>query len=161
MSEKKAKRPSLDLEGFLNALKARGSPEENRKLFDNYLNEVRRRELSNSQNYDKAILTLSSVALGFSLAAVELENAEYFILIGISWFLLIVTIICTMTSFIVSNKALRESSDNAKKYYLEDDESAFYKLNIYDKINSILNYASGAFLVIAIITIVLFRTFNV
>ena len=138
-------------------------PGEDRKIFDDYVNEVRKRELSNSQAYDKAVLALSSATLGFSLAAIKLENTECLALMVISWILLILTIISTLLAFVISNKALNESIDKAHKYYIEDDKSAFNNKSESGcaKFSSYLNLGSGICLVLAIILIVYFKTLNI
>ena len=46
-------------------------PEVNKKYFKELNREIYTRERSNTENYDKAILSLSSAGLGFSLAFIK------------------------------------------------------------------------------------------
>ncbi|WP_157385745.1 hypothetical protein [Methylosarcina fibrata] len=65
------------------------------ELYDSYRDEVRKRQLSNNENYDKTILSLSSAGLALSLTAIRfvvpLEIASYLDLIKWSWWLFGIT----------------------------------------------------------------------
>lgn len=127
------------------------SREENKKIHENYVAEARKRELSNYQAYDKAVLTLSSSTLGFSLVAIELENVDYLAVMVISWICLIIAIMFTLLAFIISNKAINKSIDDFGK----DSK------NTKDLIGRWLTNTSGVFLMLAIIMIISFKWYNI
>ena len=42
------------------------------QMYDKFRDELLKRDLSNTENYDKAILTLSASSLGLSLTAIDM-----------------------------------------------------------------------------------------
>ena len=108
---------------------------ERRELYEKTRKDLLDRELSNSQLYDRAILTLSAAALGISLAFIkEIANpVEPRCLLIISWCLFSAAIISTILSFWVSQKALKKQLEYAEKYYLEEKDE-YRKTSIYAKI---------------------------
>jgi hypothetical protein len=123
-------------------------------IFDSLRDELLKRELSNTENYDKAILTLSAAALGLSLTAIRfivpLETAEHIWLIKSGWILLLVSIITSLLAYLMSNKAITEQMKNAENYYTKGIAEAFNKPNIFIKYNAVLNYVTGVAFIIAI-----------
>ena len=121
--------------------------------------ELLKRDLSNTENYDKAILTLSSAGLGFSLVAIRsivpLESAVFVYLVISGWSLLLISIIICLVAYLISNKAI---AIELKKI---GSENAANQENRWKKINGILNISSGATFIIAMILIVIFVILNV
>ena len=80
------------------------------KLLNKHKDELLKRDLSNTENYDKAILTLSSAGLGFSLVAIKSivpwESAVFVWLVISGWSLLLLSIIICLVAYLVSNKAI-------------------------------------------------------
>ena len=87
--------------------------------------EILKRNLSNTMLFDKAILTLSSAGLGFSLAFIRkgvlLGESTQLHLTSIPWWLFSIAIASTLISFITSNHGLAKqlrsyenNSDNPK-----------------------------------------------
>lgn len=134
-------------------------------MYDWLRDEIYRRDLSNTENYDKALLTLSSVTLGFSLTGIHsiipLETSDYTWLIMTGWILLLVSIIATLTAFQVGNKALRVQLENAEDYYIGGKEEAFDRKNLFEKLNRYLNSFAGLLCGIAIAVIMAFVILNV
>ena len=135
------------------------------EMFDSLRDELLKRDLSNTENYDKSILTLSAASLGLSLTAIRfvvpLESANHLWLVVLGWLLLLVSIISSLVAFLVGNKAIAIQVKNAEDYYLKCMREAFDRNNIYSKINSFLNYATGFVFAIAITAIVAFVTLNI
>jgi len=135
------------------------------EIFDAFRDELLKRELSNTENYDKSILTLSAAALGISLTAIRfvvpLDGAEYIWLIKASWLLLLLSIIAALCAFLLSNKAISIQLKNAEDYYIEGVAEAFNRKNIYTKINNCFNKITGLFFALAISAIVAFVTINI
>ena len=133
-------------------------------LFDKFRDDLLKRELSNTENYDKAILTLSSASLGFSLTAVKfivpITTAIHKWLLISGWFLLVLSVIFSLAAYLISNKAILIQLENAREYYKKGIEDAFTKKNIFISLNSFLNQATGLMLAVAITIIVVFISIN-
>lgn len=65
--------------------------DERQRIHSETRQDLLKRQLSNAENFDKAILSLSTAGLGFSLAFIKdilpLSNAAHLILLHVSWFL--------------------------------------------------------------------------
>lgn len=133
-------------------------------LFDKFRDDLLKRELSNTENYDKAILTLSSASLGFSLTAVKfivpIATATHKWLLISGWFLLVLSVIFSLAAYLISNRAILIQLENAREYYKKGVEDAFTKKNIFISLNSFLNQATGLMLAVAITIIVVFISIN-
>lgn len=133
-------------------------------IFATYKAEVDKRELSNTDNYDKNILTLSSAGLAISLTvfkdiAPQGQTAHIWLLYS-AWVLFGCAILTTIFSFLISNAALRTELEIAHKYYIEEDESVFGKVSLISKVLSWVNRFSGVFFVLAIISVITFGVIN-
>jgi len=85
--------------------------------------EVQRRQVSNAENIDRALLTLSSTGLAVSFAVIKnivpFDTATHFgILLG-SWGLFAVSIFATLASFLTSQCGLKTQLTSIKKELLE------------------------------------------
>lgn len=91
--------------------------------YNAYLEDLNRREMSNAETYDNALLTLSSALLGLSLTftddLVPLSRATALWLLYSSWGALTLTIVLTVGSFIYGQGVIRKLKKGAKKYFLE------------------------------------------
>lgn len=118
-----------------------------REMFDKYESELRSRELSNSQQYDKAILTLSSAGFAISVTAFEAirdhETSDPVLLLTISWWLFFSTIALSLIGFVIGNAAIRRQIKFARDYYIECFKDAVPKTSILVPINSALNILAG------------------
>ncbi|EBF4785150.1 hypothetical protein AC369_22150 [Salmonella enterica subsp. diarizonae] len=133
-------------------------------FYATYKAEVDKRELSNTDNYDKNILTLSSAGLAISLTvfkdiAPHGQIAHIWLLYS-AWVLFGCAILATIFSFLISNAALRSELEVAYKYYIEEDESVFGRVSLISKILSWVNRFSGGFFVLAIISVITFGVIN-
>lgn len=96
------------------------STEELRKTRSAELAVIRTRQSSNTQMFDKAILTLSSAGLGVSLAfikdivpldkAISVWGLKTTIVLYVSWGLFVAAIVTTLYSFIASLQELQKQS---------------------------------------------------
>lgn len=123
------------------------------------------RQLSNSERFDAAILTLSSGALGLSLAFIKdivpVEKANYVALLNVSWWLFGLAIVSTIASFLVSQLAIKKQLHYAEKYYLDSDESYLKKRNLPALATDAINYLSGFLFVSAIVVTIFFVSKNI
>jgi hypothetical protein len=138
--------------------------EEVKKLLEKYREDANKRSLSNTENYDRSILTLSTAMLGFSLAFIrDMGNAqgvECKLLLPLSWLLFLTTIAVVLYSFRLSERGLAEALKNAESYYLDGDETAFSAPNRFRNWTEKLNTASGVLFVIASFVTILFVSIN-
>lgn len=138
--------------------------EERRRLYEQTRKELLDRQLSNSQIYDRAILTLSTSALGISLAfiknVVSLKIAHCKGLLITSWYFFGLAIIITLLSFWASQKGIKKQLGYAHKYYIDEKDEYLTKTNCYAKITEFLNYCSGALFIVAVFLTILFVTIN-
>jgi hypothetical protein len=93
-----------------------------------FIEDTNKREMSNAETYDKALLTLSSVLLGLSLTftqnVVPLSTSScLWLLIG-SWSLFALTITIVIASFIYGQHSFKRLKEGARKYFLEGETSA-------------------------------------
>lgn len=119
----------------------------NEEMFRTQQAELFKRELSNSENYDKAILAYASGGLGISLAfikdVVPLSSASWLLLLELSWFCWVLAIVVVLISFQTSQLGIRRHLEMVKKYYIDDDDSALDEKNFPAKLTDIANVTSG------------------
>ena len=112
------------------------------EIHDKFREELLKRQLSNNEGYDKAILSLSSAGLALSLTAIRfivpLESAEYLWAIKLSWGLFLVTIIFSLAAYLVGNQAISKQLEIAERYYVDSFVSAQTEKNKYQKLNALL-----------------------
>lgn len=144
------------------------SPEDQKaadEMFDKFRDDLLKRELSNSEGYDKAILALSSASLGFSLTAIKfivpIDTAIHLWLLILCWSLLVLSVIFSLSAYLISNKAIHTQLNNARDYYKKGIDDAFTRKNVYASINTFLNQITGLLLAIAISIIVVFISINI
>ena len=120
--------------------------EERRKLYHQSREELLRRQLSNSQILDKSVLSLSSAGLGFSVAfiknVVSLTQATSLWLLHLSWLMFILAIICTLVSFLTSQKSIKKELNRIYEYYLRKKEEALNQRNLPAQITGWLSLIS-------------------
>lgn len=133
-------------------------------IFATYKAEIDKRELSNTDNYDKHILTLSSAGLALTLTVVKdivpQSQTEDFWFLYAAWIFFGCAILTTIFSFSISNLALRAQLDIAHRYYIEEDESAFGKMSLSSKVLNWMNRLSGGCFVLAIVSVITFGIIN-
>ncbi len=113
---------------------------------DNHLREAL---LSSSNQFDRAILTLSSGLLALSLAFIKdivpLKEAQWMNLLFVSWCLLGFAILSTVISFLASQKAIRLCLEEAAS-----------DGGVWSKITTGLNIISAALFVFGVSSTVVF-----
>jgi hypothetical protein len=137
---------------------------EKKKLFDSYRDEILRRELSNSESYDKAILSLSSAGLAITLtllqSIIKIETATSIELLFSTWICFGLSIIFTISSIMVSQKALSRQLYIAEDYYLNEIENAYDAKNVWANYTIYTIRASAICFVTAIICVIWFSISN-
>lgn len=137
---------------------------ENQELFKQYSDKMTRASQSSYEQFDKAILTLSSGGLGLSIIFItDFQNyngIDYTSFLIISWVFFCLSILTTLLSFVFSQKASKLNIEFADKYYLKNKEEYFSKTNPYSKATKYLNYLSGTFFLIAVVITLIFVSIN-
>lgn len=157
---------------FISCLKLKDYPEitnnsideDDYKLYNEYAKEVDKRILSNVENFDKNILTISTFLLGLSLIFIKdivgdetPKNIEY---IHSSWTYLLVSIAMTITSFIVGWKDNEISLNHFYKFLIEKRGNYEDKKSIYSYILEYSTYMSAIFLFLGMLYLYLFVKIN-
>lgn len=137
---------------------------ERQRLYSETRTDLLTRQLSNSEKLDGAILTLSTAALGVSIAfidnVVKLENAQNILLLKISWCLFGFSIVSTLVSFIASQIGIKTQLNYAEEYYLNCKQEYLTKPNEAAKWTERLNYTSAFLFIAALFFTVLFVILN-
>jgi hypothetical protein len=139
--------------------------EENRKIYAGFRDYLLKGQMSNSENFDKSILSLSSAALGISLAfikdIVKINDAQFAWSLKLSWILFTIAIISTVISFATSQRSITIQLVYTEKYYLEEKIEYLNKKNWWTSITKFLNTFSAIVFVLAIILTVVFVIINI
>ncbi len=141
---------------------------EEQKKSDRLLAETRadllKRQLSNAENYDKAILSLSTASLGFSVGFlkdfVPIAIAKYpWILYG-SWITLLLAVVATVLSYYFSQHAIVQQLERAEEYYNRGSDETPSRTTSA-KFTDWINWSSGALFIIGIVCTTLFVFLNI
>lgn len=137
------------------------------KLYEQYIKqdeELSKRDLSNVENLDKAILSLSSAGLGLSLVfirnVVELTAALHVWLLHLSWLMFVLAITSTLLSYLFGQRALDKQREFNEKYYLEGNEDAGQQKSFASRITRVLSYVSVFTYITAVICTAFFIGWN-
>ena len=138
--------------------------QQRRRLHGEQRSELLERQRSNSESYDKAILTLSSGALGLSLTFIKdllpaSRQPVWTTLLYWSWGLLTAAIIITVVSFLLSSAAINQALNQITEYYLNGNEGAFARTKLSWAVDA-SNYISGGLFVAGVLVTVLFVSIN-
>lgn len=146
-------------------MRTKEEKEQSERLYDLHIKELHRRYLSNVENYDKALLTLSSSTLGFSLLAIRYivpwETADLLEMLILAWFLMGISVITSLIAYRIGNEAINEEEKKATDYYLKGVEEAIKRKNPYKKWNRWLNNATGLLFAISLFLVLLFVSLNI
>ncbi len=117
------------------------------------------------QQFDKAILTLSSGGLGVSIIFLRdilpLEQITNYCFLIVSWVLFALSITCTLISFLASQSAYGEQLKLIDAYFLKKDSDARTKKNIFSQITGGLNIFAAIFFILAVIGTIMFVSINI
>jgi hypothetical protein len=119
-----------------------------RKLYAEYRKDLLARQLSNSENFNRSILSLSSAILAVSVAFLRSQGPSptphYVGVLSTSWIAFALAIVSTVLSFMTSQVAIDRHLQFAARYYLEGREDAIELFSIFGRMTSWLNRFSGA-----------------
>lgn len=136
------------------AMPLENDKEERKKTFEAFRVEIWKREVSNSEKFDNAMLTYSSAGLALSLTFLKdfipLSQANNKVFLYLSWALFVVVVISTIASYFISNKGLSEQLNRAEDYYINCNEDAFLSKNIFEQYTDYSAYISGCCFILAV-----------
>lgn len=137
------------------------SKKEKWESYSKFRDDLLKRQLSNNENYDRAILTLSTAALGLTVSFIrDLQKPRYLGWLIAAWFCLVLAIIAIIISYPISQKAIDKQLEFAKGYYLQDDESAADAKNHLAVYHDKLVASAGFIFVAGIVFILVFFGIN-
>ncbi len=135
------------------------------KLHDSLKTELLKRQLSNSVEFDKAILTNSSAGLVLSLAFlkdfISIAKADHAWTLYTSWVMFLFAVISTLASFVTSQLGIGKQLDINERYYIKQEESAADERNRIADITNFLSYASGLLFILALVLSAAFVSINI
>ena len=138
--------------------------QERQRLHDRTRDDLLKRQLSNGENADRAILTVSAAALGFSLAFIKdivpLTEAECLFFLYSSWVCFVLATICTLVSFFTSQHAIEVQLERAHRYYLMREDAAFDGQSRSAALTNWLNKAGAVFFVAGMLAACVFVAIN-
>jgi len=130
------------------------------KVLEEFKAEILKRQLSNAENLDKAMLSLASAGLGLSVAflkeLVTHARADRLWLLYASWGLFFVTIVFTLLSYGSSQLGLSRQLFYAKKVLRDEDKTYRDKRNVFAIATNILTYGAGVVFLLAITSTIWF-----
>ena len=142
----------------------REASEERRTLYGEYRKDLLARQLSNSENFDRSILSLSSGILAVSIAFIRGSTApqalQHTALLSISWVAFAAAIAFTLASFITSQKAIDKHLEFAAQYYLQNQDDALEKISGFRTATSWLGGLAGVSFVVGIGSTIAFAILN-
>lgn len=134
------------------------------KLYAEARADLLKRQLSNSENADRAILSVSTAALGFSLAflkdIVPLSEACFPFMPYLSWGLFTLAIMVTLASFFTSQKAIDAQLELAHRYYVDRDDSAASIRPKQAEVTDLLNKSGAILLALGLVITCVFVGIN-
>jgi len=135
-----------------------------KQLFSEMKGELYKRQLSNSDNLDKAVLAYSSAGLALSLSFlkdfVKAPLVSHVYLLYMSWGFFVMAVIVTIMSFLSSQRGISKQLKLAERYYLLREDSALTEKNVFACATEVMAYVSGLSFVVALACTTLFVYFN-
>lgn len=129
-------------------------------LYMGLKNELNKRELSNAENYDRAILTLSSSAIGLSIALLRRgaddPPAVGMWLLVVSWILFAGAICATLISFFTGQASIAHQSQIGWKLIMDMDETVRSRQNRAGMWTNRLAIAAGALFAAGVVATLFF-----
>lgn len=148
-------------------------PDDSEQRYEQYLkerDELLKRELLNTVNLDKNVLSLSTAGLGFSLVLLKYlfpgGNPGHKWALYLSWAMFVAAIMLTLGSYLFGQHAinqqhkLNERVILRKNFFLSNNEDTGKKRPLSAKITDGLKYAYVAAYILALLSLVLFIGLN-
>lgn len=144
------------------------NPDDAQKRYEIYLKEreeLLKREVSNTENFDKAILTLSNAGLGFSLLLIYNNNNQLVTacckwLLGVSLGMFVLAVVFTLISYPFGQRGIKRRVELNERIYVKNEKEARSEGNLPAQITKWLSPVSVVAYVLAVCSMVLFILLN-
>lgn len=137
------------------------SSKNQKKEFNSFIKESRKRQVLNDTAYDKTILTLSATAFGLSVnftnSIVPFNEALCIWILISGWIFLVITVFISLIAFKIANKAIAYQIEIEKNNFHGEKDTK----NIFDEINNMLNISIGILFTLGIMLILIFLITNI
>ena len=134
---------------------------DSREYYERVREELLKRSLSNSENFDRAVLSLATAIISFTALFIKdiksSTSAAPLCALQTGIWLLAFAIIATIASVFASQLALTQQIDRAERVYLEGDHLD-RELPLSARITTYLNVVSGVFFALGLISFAIFVT---
>lgn len=139
-------------------------------MFQRLQEDIWKRQLSNCQERDRAVLTMATAMLGISVTfidkVVNIVDASHIWILVTAWAGFILAIVTTLWSFHASQIGLEKQLELGRRYYIDEDEGALSESNKkggnWGKfLTDSLNLISSVSFVIAVVLLVVFIAVNI
>lgn len=138
---------------------------QNDDVYYQVFDQLERARQSAFEQFDKAILTLSSGGLGLSLAflkdVVKTRPPVGEPILVVSWVLFAVSILSTLVSFLFSERAIVDHQEFARRYYLESNQEYRDKVSCYSTATKIANLIAAFMFLSAVVLSIIFVSTNI
>ena len=139
--------------------------EKNRRIFENARDHLNQADLKNTEQFDKAILSLSSAGLALSISFSKFiappDIAECIVLLKLSWLLFGLAIVSTILSFLASSSAINTAREHIFQYYMEGNDAYANRPNPGSIAAYWLNRMSALLFILGITTTVIYVNQNI
>lgn len=131
------------------------------RIYERNRDDLLKRQLSNAENFDKAILTYSSTGLAISLTFLK-DYGQHTALVGhwllyMSWAAFVAAIVLTIVSYMVSQKAISEQLEIAENHLRTGE----YNHSALGRYIDLVNLFAGLCFIGAVILTTVFISLNV
>lgn len=137
---------------------------ENRRIFEDARNHLNQASLKNSEQLDKAVLSLSSFGLALSLSfskfIVPISEADCIWVLHIAWCSFGIAIMTTVFSFVTCNSSIIIEREYIYKYYIDEDDEYATKKNTWGIVTYWLNRITVVSFLVAILSIISYVWIN-
>ncbi|MCA9030842.1 MAG: hypothetical protein KDA66_08545 [Planctomycetaceae bacterium] len=136
-----------------------GNPHQD--LYQRTREDLLKRQLSNNENFDRSILTLSSAGLALSITFMRsITSHDWFVCLVFSWIGFVTAIIVTIVSYLTSQKGISKQLELAERYYLRGNADALTERNFWAEWTDRLALISASAFVAGILLLLLFFSLN-
>lgn len=131
------------------------------ELYQKTREELLKRQLSNNENFDRSILTLSSAALALSVTFMRGGSTHhYFYLLILAWVGFVSSIVVTICSCLFSQVGISRQLELAKEYYRENKEESLTAKNWCAELTDWSAYISASAFVTGIVLLLVYFSNN-
>lgn len=122
------------------------------------------REISNSETYDRALFTLSTALLGFSLVFIKEvmgPTPSHLWMLYTAWSFLAGTVVVAILSFLYSQRAIRKLKPAAHEFFIEGKDEMNKLSERYGTRTRLFNVGAGFCFVAGIVFLMIFVMLNI